>query len=580
MNTKNWKSAADHFISKEKEFHLGFLVTESSHASTKNLSEIIQNDTAAGVSQLLKVDTDISTAYPRCINSSRLNKFKESIESSLLSKNRIIFSGCGSTGRLAVLLESLWRKGCSRLADVLSKTDINSETVKILRSSAEGVRGIITGGDRALIKSVENFEDYQEFGRQQVRELNLKRGDVFIAVSEGGETSSVIGSAHEAVSAGCSTFFLFNNPESLLLERIERSKTLIENPKVTSIDLTTGPMAVSGSTRMQATTMELLVIGSIMETALLHVLIDNTDGELSSQFPLATLDNYAEAFTILIQTLSQKNNTAVLASLIELEEKVYRENKMILYTADEFLLDIFTDTTERTPTFSIPPFRSIFSPDTPAPWAAALHPLKDTAETWYEMIGREPEGLDWNQILYTKMGAPHLAKNPPKLDREEIYSYKIGTDGFELYKKETSALIHIIFTSGSEISVSEDTYAEKPESRYQLVISSSQKAADKENSRNFFLSLPLPDTPLQLFSHLAAKIIFNTVSTGTMARMGRIKGNWMIEVTPSNKKLIDRSIRIISDLKSLSYKEAAYLIFKEIEKKPEDLSSLVARLLD
>ena len=41
-----------------------------------------------------------------------------------------------------------------------------------------------------------------------------------------------------------------------------------------------------------------------------------------------------------------------------------------------------------------------------------------------------------------------------------------------------------------------------------------------------------------------------------MAKMGRVWGNWMIQVLPTNKKLIDRSTRIIANIAGIPYLEA------------------------
>ena len=46
-----------------------------------------------------------------------------------------------------------------------------------------------------------------------------------------------------------------------------------------------------------------------------------------------------------------------------------------------------------------------------------------------------------------------------------------------------------------------------------------------------------------------------------MAAMGRIAGNWMSWVSMSNKKLIDRCIRLLVELGHVSYEEAAQRIF-------------------
>ena len=55
------------------------------------------------------------------------------------------------------------------------------------------VIGELTGGDRALVNSLEGFEDLQVIGKLQLEENNIQKGDVVFAVTEGGETSSVIG---------------------------------------------------------------------------------------------------------------------------------------------------------------------------------------------------------------------------------------------------------------------------------------------------------------------------------------------------------------------------------------------------
>jgi N-acetylmuramic acid 6-phosphate etherase len=55
--------------------------------------------------------------------------------------------------------------------------------------------------------------------------------------------------------------------------------------------------------------------------------------------------------------------------------------------------------------------------------------------------------------------------------------------------------------------------------------------------------------------------MLNTLSTGVMARMGRIDGNWMTCLAMSNKKLVDRSARIVSDVCSVPYEQALEEIY-------------------
>src|SRR5439155_19710567 len=53
--------------------------------------------------------------------------------------------------------------------------------------------------------------------------------------------------------------------------------------------------------------------------------------------------------------------------------------------------------------------------------------------------------------------------------------------------------------------------------------------------------------------------------TCRMVRLGRVMGNYMIWVVPSNLKLIDRSTRYIQKLTGLEYRAANHLLFEVIE---------------
>lgn len=60
------------------------------------------------------------------------------------------------------------------------------------------VLSLMAGGDFALIKSVESFEDKTQYGERQLLELGLRPHDLLLASSEGGETPFVIGACQKA----------------------------------------------------------------------------------------------------------------------------------------------------------------------------------------------------------------------------------------------------------------------------------------------------------------------------------------------------------------------------------------------
>src|SRR5204863_8045019 len=124
---------------------------------------------------------------------------------------------------------------------------------------------VMAGGDFALIKSVEGFEDFAAFGKKQIGDLGVSSKDVVFAITEGGETSFVIGTAWKGVEVGAKVYFVYNNPDDVLCAQVQRSREVIEDPRIKKLNLTTGPMAITGSTRMQATSIQLAVLVTILE---------------------------------------------------------------------------------------------------------------------------------------------------------------------------------------------------------------------------------------------------------------------------------------------------------------------------
>jgi N-acetylmuramic acid 6-phosphate etherase len=58
----------------------------------------------------------------------------------------------------------------------------------------------------------------------------------------------------------------------------------------------------------------------------------------------------------------------------------------------------------------------------------------------------------------------------------------------------------------------------------------------------------------------ATKLVLNMLSTGTMIRLGYVYGNLMVNVQPTNGKLVDRARRIIAEITGVSYDEASRLL--------------------
>jgi N-acetylmuramic acid 6-phosphate etherase len=529
--SENAKAKARDFIDNEKQFHLGFLPTEQSNPITATLEEDFKRSTLAGVQCLQRGDRQIPITMRHVFAGEKFKKLVDSMVETLLApKGRIIFSGCGATGRLSILLESIWRDFFHRRA-----AELTSEELKLADRSAS----IMTGGDFALIRSVEFFEDYAEGGRRQAEALDVGAGDTFVAITEGGETSSVLGTLKYAVEHGAKCFLVFNNPAELLRGHLDRCREAIDNPNVTVLDIYCGSMSLAGSTRMQATTSEQLLGSCALEAALCRVL---------PRFADETVKDYTLAFENLLAGLESPAGRSELVEAIEFEKGVYEKHGRITYLADKCMLDLFTDNTERSPTFMLPPLRSNRDKHLAQSWAFVKNPLYPTVECWSEMMRRHPRCLEFTAEDAISLNMPQrFIDSPPLIKYSDLITYMIGNEPaperIEGYERAAAVILRV------------------PGETSQFVEAAKSLAAAWPEKREFSFPFQIADSPLEIWKHLAVKLAFNCLSTGTMAASGRVAGNWMSWVSISNKKLIDRGIRLIVELGDVSYEDAAQHIF-------------------
>jgi N-acetylmuramic acid 6-phosphate etherase len=432
----------------------------------------------------------------------------------------------------------------------------------------------MAGGDYALIKSVEGFEDFAAFGRKQLGDLGVRAGDVVFAITEGGETSFVIGTAWEGVDAGAKVYFVYNNPDDVLCRHVERSREVIEDPRIEKINLTTGPMAIAGSTRMQATSIQLCVLLTILEMVV-QDLVESRGSRAESQktrqssaaVPVEFLARLAE----LHANLKLPERLAQLAKLVALEESVYRAGHKNNYFADRFGIDVLTDTTERSPTYCTPPFRKAGDTTAAESWAFLFLPQKEMPAAWRNLLQREPRCIAWNaKEVRELVGENKLAQTLEtvcKIGRAELMQFKIGLDGLK-HRPPVKGDSAIGIASGEFLPVELEA-AQKAGAKTGLInfCSSRRQSAPSEQSVIEQVFIPVPETDFLLdgVTRVAVKLVMNALSTCTMVRLGRVMGNFMVWVVPSNLKLIDRATRYIAQLTGLTYEAANGLLFEVLE---------------
>jgi len=548
---------SEEFLRASGQFKLGALVTESSHPLTANLSDVARADVVKALDLLFQVDGDVVRRFREFVEARQADPIVETVVASIANGGKLFFTGCGATGRLSILLVSIWREFWAKR----NQPEFEQRAFSVM-----------AGGDFALIKSVEGFEDFAAFGQKQLAGLGVSSGDVVFAITEGGETSFVIGTAWKGVEAGAKVFFVYNNPDDVLCEHVERSREVIRDARIERINLTTGPMAITGSTRMQATSIQLCVLITVLEMVVRR---------LSGESPLQVAGipaQFLEGLESLHATLRSPALLEQLAELVKLEESVYRSGRKNSYLADRFGIDVLTDTTERSPTYCTPPFRRCDDPKAAESWSFLFVPEAASCEAWRNILKREPQCIDWAEPEVLELvGAERLQKTMDTLRRirgDDLLSFRIGQDGLDLRKPLAgdSAIVVVAaeelekhFAAGGFFRERLSAAAEAGAACAMILVGDGDDSTIQSEIRRVRLPIPANTFLLDGLSRVGLKLLLNALSTCTMVRLGRVMGNYMIWVVATNLKLIDRATRYIQRLAGLTYADANRLLFEAIE---------------
>jgi N-acetylmuramic acid 6-phosphate etherase len=571
---KSSRERAESFLRDARQFRLGALATEQAHPRSAELSQVAGRDAALGLAVLFDVDRDVVDAYDRWSRSAQPGALRDAALAALLAGGRLFFTGCGATGRLSIQLASIWRAFWQdRRAAGRSVPDPDAWEDRAF--------SVMAGGDYALVKSVEGFEDFQPFGRKQIGDLGVRKGDMTFAITEGGETSFVIGTAWEALERGARVAFVYNNPDDVLRAHVERSRQVIDEPRIEKVNLTTGPMAITGSTRMQATSIELVAMLTVLEMVLRELLARAGAPEgASAEVPAAMREGLAR---VRDEAASGPVREA-LGRLVLAEERVYRSGARTSYFADALAVDVLTDTTERSPTFCTPSFRKWDDPDAADSWAFLFTPEPTSEGAWTRLLRREPQTIEWTpsdlRALLDEDAAERQSGVLREIGRRELMRFRIGLDGLvHRPPRPGDGATAVVTASDAPLLAESGPLTRELRRARENGATTAVIAVGRPDETGLLRETPgfrtaelavvlaTPGTPFLLdpLARAGVKIVLNALSTCTMVRLGRVLGNRMIWVVPSNLKLIDRSTRYIAALADASYEDACRALFEVID---------------
>jgi N-acetylmuramic acid 6-phosphate (MurNAc-6-P) etherase len=571
------------YVLHKKQFQLHSLLTEQRHPKTWNVSSVLENDVEEGLRQILSVDEDIAEKFRRmAADTSLLEQAAQAVATAIKAHHKIFLYGCGATGRLAKLVESaIWRP-------FWKKTKKSGVWPKLRGSIPEDIEdrliGEMTGGDRALISSLEGFEDLELIGKLQLEERGVQRGDAVFCITEGGETSSVIGAvraaraqygiltAESTEEAKNNLYFIYNNPDDVL-NPFERSRSVIEEPAITKINLATGPQAIAGSTRMQATTAETFLMGVILEAGIHRVLKAILSAEemravgFQEEYRIDIRLRYFGDILEILRASAKK-----ICDFTRLESATYRKKNFATYFAKKALITVFTDCTERSPTFHLYPLDTVREKRRNC-WFQVWTEGKDGSQAWKNFLGRDFFGLEeayYRSHLIRQIEDKYLKKAATKSlsqagnDQKELYDFSFSADNIDRRGPQHGDL-GILVCMDEEVDDLTDPESgfsrfahlfKKKNARVVLILVGDKNPQEYKDLTDLLPSeikgesiIPLPMgktvDPLGLNRHTLLKILLNTHSTAVMARLGRIVGNTMTNVNPSNLKLIGRATFLI-----------------------------------
>lgn len=164
----------------------------------------------------------------------------QKIVDQLKNGGRLFYIGAGTSGRLGILDAS--------------------ECPPTFGVSADLVIGIIAGGDHAIRNAVENAEDHELQGWEDLKKYNISSKDVVVGIAASGTTPYVIKALEKCNQHQIVTGAITCNKNSPLARTAQFP-----------VEVVVGPEFVTGSSRMKAGTAQKMVLNMLTTTTMIQL---------------------------------------------------------------------------------------------------------------------------------------------------------------------------------------------------------------------------------------------------------------------------------------------------------------------
>ena len=196
---------------------------------------------------------------------------------------RLIYVGAGTSGRLGAVDAS--------------------ECPPTFGTPPEMVQGLIAGGPQAMFRAQEGAEDHEEYGEDDLKEINVKPPDIVCGIAASRRTPYVVGAVKYARSLGCKTLYVTCNP---------RSQFDLEVDVAICADV--GPEVIMGSTRMKSGTAQKLVLNMLTTGSMVRLGKVYENMMIDLQMNSLKLVERARKIVMTVTGRSYEDATALLQS--------------------------------------------------------------------------------------------------------------------------------------------------------------------------------------------------------------------------------------------------------------------------
>lgn len=215
--------------------YLAELTTEGVNPRTSNIDEC---STEEMLLMMNREDETVAAAVRQEIPN--IARAVELICASFKKGGRMIYVGCGTSGRLGVLDAS--------------------ECPPTFGVSDEMVQGFIAGGDSAIRNAIEGGEDNGDAGRELMNKLQIGEKDTIVGISASGSAAYVLYALEEAKKRGASTISVSTNKGS----KMEKFSDV-------AIEAVVGPEVIMGSTRLKSGTAQKMILNMLTTVSMIKI---------------------------------------------------------------------------------------------------------------------------------------------------------------------------------------------------------------------------------------------------------------------------------------------------------------------